>query len=193
MVDNDAPEQGGTTEPQDNTPDNSDIQPNGQRDADDQGQNQREPDQKDTGKTFTQTDVDKLINDRIARERKKYAGHDDYKRKASEFDKLEDAKKSEVQKLNDQLTAAHVELQGYRVAEIRRNAAVDAGLDQRFAKYITAADETEAIEQAKELAEHFKQVEQQKRPDLKQGARQQTAQTLTRDELLRGMAARGHR
>lgn len=188
MADDDAPEQGGTTEPQNDTPDNATDQG-----ADDQGREQREPEQKDTGKTFTQADVEKLLNERLARERKKYAGHDDLKRKAAEFDKLQDAQKSQVEKLNDQLTAAQVELQGYRVAEIRRNAAVEAGLDPRFAKYITAADETDAVEQAKELAEHFKQTEQQKRPDLKQGTRQQTAQTLSRDELLRGMAERGYR
>jgi hypothetical protein len=192
MADNDAPDQGGTTEPQNNTPDNSD-EPRDQthpgHDADDQGQDQREPDQKNTGKTFTQADVDKLIADRVARERKKYAGHDDLKRKASEFDKLEDAKKSEAQKLNDQLAAAQVELQGYRVAEIRRNAAVEAGLDQRHAEFITAADAEQALEQAKRLAEAFKPATTQPgRPDLKQGARPQAQQTMSRDDLLRGLA-----
>lgn len=192
MADNDAHDQGGTTEPQDTNPtDNGDTR--NQRDATDgRDQSTQEPDQKtkDDGKTFTQADVDRLIADRINRERKKFDGHDDLKKKAAKFDELEAAKKSEVEKLNDQLTAAQVELQGFKVAEIRRSAADEAGLPAKYAKFITAADEAEALEQAKELAEGLKRDEP-KRVDLKQGTRTTAPQPASRDELLRGLAGYG--
>lgn len=159
---------------------------------DDDSQDTDDADDKDSGKkgsakTFTQVELEKLIADRVSRERKKYAGFDDLKKKAAEFDKLEESKKTEAQKLNEQLAAAQVELQNYKVAEIRRTAAVDAGLDQRYAKYITAVDEAEALEQAKELAKDIRQPEQ-KKPDLKQGSRQQAPPNESKDHLLRRMA-----
>lgn len=104
---------------------------------------------------------------------------------------LEDAQKTEVEKLNDQLAATQVELQGLRVEKIRRDAATAAG-DPELAEFITAADEETAREQAERLAERFKKAEP-KRPDLKQGARTQPAQQMTRDDLVRGLAGYGRR
>jgi hypothetical protein len=158
----------------------------GQDDAGDQ-----DTDKKDSGKTFTQTELEKLIADRVARERKKYVGYDDLKKKASKFDELEASKKTEAEKLNEQLAAAQVKLQTYEVAEIRRTAATDAGLDQRYAKYITAVDEADALEQAKELAKDLKATAP-KGGDLKQGSRPQPQPTESKDQLLRRMAGYGN-
>lgn len=55
-------------------------------------------------KTFTQEDVDRVVKDRLARERAKYDGFDDLKKKASEFDKLEAEKKSELEKAQERAT-----------------------------------------------------------------------------------------
>lgn len=188
MADDDALEtEDGTT-----NNDTTDQPDNGDRDEqrkDTTGRDQQQTDKADD-KTFTQADVDRLLADRLARERKKFAGYDDLKKKATEFDKLQDAQKTEVEKLNDQLTASQVELQGFRVAEIRRSAASQVGLDPKLAKFITAADETEALEQATELAEQFKPAEP-RAADLKQGARTQPRPTMSRDELIRGLAGHG--
>lgn len=194
-VDNDG---AGSTGSDDKKTDDRGQTGGGQQDADgtdddnDDGSGGDDTDGKDAGKknggkTFSQAELEKLIADRVNRERKKYAGFDDLKKKAAEFDKFEESKKTEAQKLNEQLAAAQVELQNYKVAEIRRTAAVDAGLDQRYAKYITAVDEAEALEQAKELAKDIRQPEP-KKPDLKQGSRQQAPANESKDHLLRRMA-----
>ncbi|MGE7271360.1 scaffolding protein [Brevibacillus panacihumi] len=48
-------------------------------------------------KTFTQEDLDKIVADRIARERKKYADYDEIKKKAEEFEQAEaERKKAEM-------------------------------------------------------------------------------------------------
>jgi hypothetical protein len=61
-------------------------------------------------KTFTQEELDKILADRIARERKKldkYADYDDVKKKAEELERLEkerkEAEMSEVEKLQERL------------------------------------------------------------------------------------------
>ena len=59
-----------------------------------------EPAQKPESKTFTQEELDKIVADRIARERKKFdkfADYDDLKTKASEYEKaLEEKRLSEL-------------------------------------------------------------------------------------------------
>lgn len=49
-------------------------------------------------KTFTQAELDRVVQERIARERSKFEGFDDLKRKAAEFDRIEEAQKSELEK-----------------------------------------------------------------------------------------------
>jgi hypothetical protein len=142
---------------------------------------------KDEGKTLTQAEVDKIVADRVARERKKFADYDTLKKKASEYDKFQDSQKTELERRDAELAAAQVELQAFRVGEIRRQAASAAGLDPELAEFITAADEEEATAQAKKLAERMK-VNDKRSPDFKQGARTTPPPQRSRDELLRGLA-----
>ncbi len=64
-----------------------------------QGQNQG-TDGGDQNKTFTQEQLDAIVADRLARQKKQYADYDDLKAKAAEYDKL-DSSKSDIQKLQD--------------------------------------------------------------------------------------------
>lgn len=58
------------------------------------------------GKTFTQEDVDKLVNVRLARERQKFADYDEVKSKAAELDKVREASQSDLERA---VTAARKE------------------------------------------------------------------------------------
>lgn len=49
----------------------------------------------------TQAELDRIIGERIARERAKYAGYAEFKAKAAKFDEMEQAGKSELEKAND--------------------------------------------------------------------------------------------
>lgn len=106
---------------------------------------------------------------------------------AAKAKELEDAKKSEVEKLNDQLAAVQVELQGHQVAAIRRDAASKAGLDPDLAEFITAADEETALEQAKRLAKRMAPPDPAK-ANFRQGTRTQPKPAQSRDDFIRGMA-----
>ncbi|MBN1174002.1 MAG: DUF4355 domain-containing protein [Micromonosporaceae bacterium] len=50
-------------------------------------------------RTFTQTDLDRIVTERLARERAKYADHDDLKAKAAELDQIKADQQTEAERL----------------------------------------------------------------------------------------------
>lgn len=61
------------------------------------------------GRTFTQSDLDRIVSERLRREREKLGDVDDLRRKASEFDKLQEASKTELEKEREQRTKLETE------------------------------------------------------------------------------------
>lgn len=61
-------------------------------------------------KTFTQADVDRIVAERLQRDRAKYADYDDIKSKAEKFDAMEEASKTELQKATDRANKLQAEL-----------------------------------------------------------------------------------
>ena len=57
--------------------------------------------QKGESKTFTQADVDAIVETRLQRERSKFSDYDTLKEKAAKFDKAQEDAKSELQKAQD--------------------------------------------------------------------------------------------
>lgn len=113
---------------------------------------------------------------------------------AVKLKEIEDSQKSELDKVKEREGALAIELQRYKVAEIRRTAASAAGLDSEFADLITAADEEEATEQAKKIAERLQAAAKQSgTTNFKQGARTSPPPQRSRDALLRGLAGYGDR
>lgn len=54
-------------------------------------------------KTYTQDEINKIVQDRVARERAKYEGYEDFKEKAAKFDEMEEANKTELQKAQEKV------------------------------------------------------------------------------------------
>lgn len=105
-------------------------------------------------KTFTQEELDKILNDRLARERKKYEGInlDELKSKAARLDELEEASKTELEKERERTKKLQAELDGIRKAEeiraIRDAVAKETGIP---ANLLTADDELGCREQAEAI------------------------------------------
>jgi len=55
---------------------------------------------------FTQAQLDRMVGERVTRERAKYADYDDLKAKAAKLQEFEDAQKSELQRAQDAQEAA---------------------------------------------------------------------------------------
>lgn len=60
----------------------------------------------ESASTFTQEQVDRMVQDRLARERKKYEGFDELRQKAEQFDQLQEQRKTEVQKAQERAQKA---------------------------------------------------------------------------------------
>lgn len=92
-----------------------------------QGNNNQETNTNNQEKTFTQEEMNRILGERLAREREKFADYDSLKEKAEKFDKAEEASKSELQKQTekanelqkklDQMNAAN------KIREIREKVA----------------------------------------------------------------------
>ena len=83
-------------------------------------------------KTFTQDEVNEIVKDRLTRERGKFADYDELKRKAAEFDKIEEESKTELEKITERANALQTELDGLKKAEavrlIREEVATETGV-----------------------------------------------------------------
>lgn len=108
---------------------------------------------------------------------------------AQEAEKRRQGEMTEAQKLAEQKAQLEIELAELRTAQVRREAAEAAGLPANFIKFINAAEASEALAQAKELAKALKSADPGP-ADLRQGARGQNnaGRTQNPDDLLRAMA-----
>lgn len=97
---------------------------------------------------------------------------------------IEEAQKTEQQRLQDQLAASAKELDEYRAREVRRAAVAEAGLDGDLAEFLTASEPEAAAAQAKVLAKRLAPP----KPDLKQGARPRAAEPQDMNDWLRKSA-----
>lgn len=70
-------------------------------------------------KTFTQADVDRVVSDRLRREREKFSDYDDVKSKASKLDEIEQANQSELEKANGKATELGDENASLKVENLR--------------------------------------------------------------------------
>lgn len=111
----------------------------------------------------------------------------DLEPQARKLKELEDKGKSETQRLTEQLAELQAKVVEHEVREVRTAAAATAGLPPQMAQFITASDPDEAKQQAKALAEWGKGNQ---KADFKQGARPNTKQQMTGDDILRRMAGR---
>lgn len=65
-------------------------------------------------KTFTQSELNAIVADRISEIKEKYVDYDDLKAKASKYDEAEEASKSELQKVTEARDALQAELDGLK-------------------------------------------------------------------------------
>lgn len=83
-------------------------------------------------RTFTQTEMNAIIQERVARERGKYADYDDLKAKAAQYDEAQEASKSDLQKAVERANTLQTQLDALNkaneVAGIRSKVAGATGV-----------------------------------------------------------------
>ena len=83
-------------------------------------------------RTFTQEELDRIVGERLQRERAKYADFEALKEKAAKFDEAEEASKSELQKATERADSLQKQLDAIVTAnkerELRERIASETGV-----------------------------------------------------------------
>lgn len=103
----------------------------------------------------SQEDLNKVIADRVARERAKYADYKDVKAKAAKLDEIEQANQTEAERAAKRLADLEAELNNTRRDALRLKVASANGITDAddIDLFLTGADEETLTKQAKRLAE----------------------------------------
>ena len=103
-------------------------------------------------KTFTQEELNAIVTDRVRREREKHADYDAIKAKADKFDQMEEASKSEIQKMTEKAAQLQQELDQIKQAEViremRSKVAKETGIPENL---LTGSTEEECKGQAEAI------------------------------------------
>lgn len=103
-------------------------------------------------RTFTQSEMDAIIGERLARERAKYADYDTMKQKAEQFDAAEEASKSELQKATERAEALQKQVDAMMKADTARQVRDKVAKETGVPAHLLTADTEEACtEQAKAI------------------------------------------
>lgn len=105
--------------------------------------------QQGTERTFTQSEMNAVVQDRLARAQSKYADYDQLKEKAALYDKMEEASKTDLQKekerADDFQTKYETLKKSMDVQQIRTKVAEETGVP---ANLLSAETEEECTAQA---------------------------------------------
>lgn len=134
--------------------------------------------------TFTQADIDRIVQERLTRERAKFADYETLKEKASKYDQVEEANKSELQKATERALALENELNGLKKAnEIRQIKEKVAGATGVPLHLLTGETEEACTAQAKAIMEFASGNAKPIYPSVKDGGDPKIA-PMTKAEIL---------
>lgn len=147
------------------------------------------------GKTLTQPEIDSIVEERLARERKKYADYGDLKKAAEELAELKKSQLSELDKLRADLAerdkllqATSEELHGIKLQQMKASKLAEAGLSVEWADSVAGNTEEEITASVTKIATRLSTVQ----PKAAQGAgnpgvpgqKPSEIATMTRSELV---------
>lgn len=100
-------------------------------------------------RTFTQDEVNSIVENRLKKESAKYSDYEELKKKASKFEEIEEANKSELQKATEKADALQKELDAINksneIRSVREKVAKEKGIPSNL---LMGETEEACIEQA---------------------------------------------
>lgn len=138
--------------------------------------------EKSEERTFTQAELDEIVESRLHRERSKFSDYEDIKLKAQKYDEAQEASKTELEKANDRVNALQAQLDSLNkekeLHSIREKVAQTYGIPIHLLQ-----GETEEVcsEQAKAILEFSKKGSY---PTLKDGGEVSETPKITKADIL---------
>jgi len=137
---------------------------------------------KNEEKTFTQAELNAIVQKRLGEEKAKYENYEELKAKALKFDELEEQNKSELQKANDKAEALQKEIDSMKKADeirkVREEVSKELGVPTNL---LNGATREECEAQAKDILSFAKPKSY---PSVKDGGEVQNKGTGgTRDQF----------
>lgn len=124
---------------------------------------------KDDGKQFTQAELDRIVKDRLERQRQQFADYDDLKKDAQEMRAIREAGKDDLERVSGELDTTKSERDTAKAENLRLRVAIEKKLSPALIDRLQG-DTKEALEaDADQLLELVKP--QEPGPDLDGGAR----------------------
>lgn len=124
-------------------------------------------------RTFTQAELDEIVQSRLSKEKAKFADYDEIKSKAKQFDEIQEASKTELQKATEKADALQAQIDAMtkekEIREVRENVSKETGVPVD----LLTADTTEECEvQAKAILAFAKPGDY---PSVKDGGEARTS------------------
>ena len=104
-------------------------------------------------RTFTQSEMDAIIGERLKRDRAKYADYDELKAKAAKFDEAEEASKSELQRAVEERDRLKAEVEKFKAERERAELVAKMAAEHKVDAALLARMSGDVEENARFLAE----------------------------------------
>jgi hypothetical protein len=105
----------------------------------------------EAGRTFTQEEVEKIIGDRLGRERTKYADYDELKARSDQLAAIEEAGQSDVERVTGERDKLAERIGPLEAENLRLNVALEKGLPKSLAVRLQGSTKEEVEADAEEL------------------------------------------
>ncbi len=112
--------------------------------------------------SFSQEQVNALLAEQKRKERERFAGYDDLKAKATEFDKLAEAQKTEQQRHAEAAAKAQKDADEARAETLRYKAAAEHGVGKDYFDLLGSGDEETITARAERVGSLVKENAQMK-------------------------------
>jgi chromosome segregation ATPase len=142
----------------------------------------------------SQEELNRIIADRISREKAKYADYNDLKTKASEFDKLAESQKSETQKAIERAEAAERALAETQSERLRLSVIAKHQIPEEYQDFVSGGSEEELTakaEKVKSLISDSGKSDPFPKADPSQGAKDTGGKTTTAGQFASQLDALG--
>ena len=135
-------------------------------------------------KTFTQSELNAIIGDRLAQERKKYADYEELKGKAEKYDAAEEASKTELQKEQERSADLQKQLEALQRANAERQLKEKVSKETGVPVELLRGDSEEDLKaQAEAIMQFANKPTQASYPNVRDGGETRIP-SITKEEIL---------